>query len=232
MKTYASDHYIFHFQPGSLAEKDIAAIAQEQERCFSRICAALKVNSLDPIHYFLLDSPEEVGVLFGGSEPINGFAVWGENKIYAVYNEDIQCIGAHEDAHLISFALNAPKSAFIAEGLAMYFDETWWGLPNETWAAYYRSVGRALSVTELLLGDGFYDADCMIAYPIAGAFTKYLIDTFGMDPYLALYQVKDTAYCEAFAHIFGHSIAELEASFWAHMNRQTLDIPAIQALLQ
>lgn len=232
MKTYASDHYIFHFQPGSLAEKDIVSIAQEQERCFSRICAALKVDGLDPIHYFLLDSPEEVGVLFGGSEPINGFAVWGENKIYAVYNEDIQCIGAHEDAHLISFALNAPKSAFIAEGLAMYFDENWWGLPNETWSAYYRSIGRALSVAELLLGDGFYDADCMISYPIAGAFTKYLIDSFGMDPYLELYQVKDTPYCEAFAHIFGHSIAELEARFWAHMDRQPLDIPAIEALLQ
>lgn len=231
MKTYASEHYIFHYKAGSAAEKDIALIAKEQEQCFQQICATLQVDYPDQIHYYLLDSPEEVGILFGSNEPINGFAVWGENKIYAVYSENIHCIGAHEDAHLISFALNAPKSAFIAEGLAMFFDETWWGLPNETWSAYYRSMGRALSVADLLLGDCFYDADCMIAYPIAGAFTKYLIDSFGMDPYLELYQVNGDAYCKAFVRIFGHSIAELEASFWAHIETTTLDIPAIEALL-
>ena len=35
---YVSEHYVFHFQPGSLAEKEIVTISQEQEQCFSKIC--------------------------------------------------------------------------------------------------------------------------------------------------------------------------------------------------
>ena len=187
MPEYITEHYIFTYKEMSLAEKDIKLIAKEQEKCFERICSVLKVNFWGKIHYYLLDSPEEVGKLYGDNEPINGFAVWGENKIYAVYNNDIKCIGPHEDTHLISFVINAPKSDFIVEGLAMYFDEKWWDVDNDAWASYYKNVNHEFSICELLDNQQFDKYGCEITYPIAGAFTKFLIDKYGIEKYLLLW---------------------------------------------
>ena len=38
MKQYKSEHYIFNFNEGSKAEKDIEAISSMQERCYKYIC--------------------------------------------------------------------------------------------------------------------------------------------------------------------------------------------------
>lgn len=93
MKTYSTPHYIFTYEEGSLAEKDIKMIADVQENSFNKICETLKVDFPEKIKYYLLDSKEKVGKLYGDNTPINGFAVWGENKVYAVYNNDTKCIG-------------------------------------------------------------------------------------------------------------------------------------------
>lgn len=146
---YSTPHYDFYFAEGSLADQNINSISKEQEECFNKICNKLKIDFSEKIEYYLLESPEEVGVIYGDNEPINGFAVWGENKIYAVYNENIKCIGPHEDTHLISFKINAPKSYFLVEGLAMYFDEKWWGIDNEAWTSYYKEKDREISIYKL-----------------------------------------------------------------------------------
>ena len=83
------------------AERDIEKIAALQEGCFSHVCAVLGLTPDFKIEYFLCDSPEEVGHIYGNYFPCNGFADL-PNRIYAVYNENVQCIGFHEDMHLIS----------------------------------------------------------------------------------------------------------------------------------
>lgn len=80
------------------------------------------------IDYYFTDSPRDIGrVIWKEDFPCNGVALCGRNKIYAVYTENIKCIGPHEDAHLISSMLGFPESDFVAEGMAMLFDESWWG---------------------------------------------------------------------------------------------------------
>ena len=235
MKTHMSEHYVFSFRSGSVAERDINHIAKEQERCFERICATLKISFDEKIYYYLLDSPKEVGKvygeLYGPNMPLNGFAAWGENKIYAVYNEKVKCIGAHEDAHIISYVISAPMSGFIVEGLAMYFDEEWWGIPNEIWAAYYRNADNTISVIDMLKNDCFYELDDVITYPIAGAFTKHLIDTYGIDKYLDIYRIEQEICCEDFARIHDRPIAEIENRFWEEMMKVKFDSECLKALI-
>ena len=133
---YISDHYIFHYCAGSVAAQEILLIAETQEKSFSKICSILKVDYAEKINYYLTDSPWEIGrVIWDEEAPCNGCALCGRNKVYAVYNDDIKCIGSHEDTHLISFLINYPESDFVVEGLAMYMDGLWWGIPNEIWAA-------------------------------------------------------------------------------------------------
>jgi len=210
MLQYETEHYIFHFGSGSVAEREIRQIADTQEACFRHICAALGVKPDFKIQYFLCDSPEEVGHIYGDDDPCNGFAA-PPDKIYAVYNEQIRCIGFHEDAHIISYLINRPNCPAIREGLAMYFDRKWWGIPNQAWAGYFLKTGRYIPVDALLDRECFCTHDCSITYPIVGAFTEWLISRWGMERYLRMYSSQDCA--AALRDVYGKTPDELNREF-------------------
>ena len=94
MQTFETEHYLLHYGAGTPAERDIEKIAALQEGCFSHICAVLGLTPDFKIEYFLCDSPEEVGRICGDDEPCNGFADL-PSRIYAVYNDAVQCVGFH-----------------------------------------------------------------------------------------------------------------------------------------
>lgn len=228
-ETYTTEHYVFHYRKGSFAETQIRTISEIQEKSFSKICGTLNVAYPERIDYYFTDSPRAIGrVIWKEDFPCNGVALCGRNKIYAVYTENIKCIGPHEDAHLVSSMLGVPGSDFVAEGLAMLFDESWWGLPNETWASYYRAKRPDLSVKDLFDNAAFAETDCAISYPVAGAFSKFLIDTFGMERYLDFYGYGGCEYNEAVGSSFGVSMLEIEALFWSKMNVIAFDAATLE----
>lgn len=229
---FISEHYIFHYAAGSAAEKDILFIAETQEKCFAKICSTLKVDYAEKINYYLTDSPREIGrAIWDEEAPCNGCALCGRNKVYATYNGSIKCIGSHEDTHLISFLMNFPESDFLAEGLAMYMDGLWWGISNEIWAAYYKTKHVSLSVKDLFDNAIFADYGCTVTYPIAGAFTKFLIDTFGMERYIELYKYTGVEYETVMQSIFHTSFKDIVGQFWSEMNRIPFDAAALEAML-
>lgn len=234
-ETYVSEHYVLHFQSGSLAENDSEWIAQNQERCFSQICAVLQIDYQEKIHYYFSESPMEIGrVFWEEGTHCNGVALCGREqaKIYAVYNETVKCIGAHEDTHLISFLLNYPESDFVVEGLAMFMDGLWWGVTNDQWAAYFKQKRPEISVLKLLDNDIFAKEGCVITYPIAGAFTAYLIDTYGIEKYLNLYKYKEDEYEGIFVSIFKSSVSEIEENFWQKIRKIDFDPIALEEMLK
>lgn len=210
MKTFETRHYIFHFTENSLAHKDIEKIAETQERCFEYICNTLCTTPSFKIRYYLCDSSEEVGRVYGDNEPCNGFADIPD-KIYAVYNQDVKCIGFHEDAHVVSYTINRPDSPAIREGLAMYFDRVWWGIPNIVWTKHYIAKGLFLPFDELLDEDFFFEKDCALTYPVVGAFTEWLIFAYGMEKYLLLYKQNNMR--DALRSVYGKSAKELNRAF-------------------
>ena len=231
---FSTPHYVFHFLPGSLVEKEIELVAQSQEQCFSKICTALQVDFAQTIHYYFTTSPLDIGRIFWEEgTPCNGVALCGrtESKIYAVYNETVKCIGSHEDTHLISFTINYPESDFLVEGLAMCMDGVWWGLSNEIWSSYYKSKHPELSIRSLLENDAFAERGSEITYPIAGGFTTYLINTYGMKKYLDLYRYDGCDYDHACLSIFNQPLSEIEAAFWLQICAVTFDATALDEML-
>ena len=190
MMIKASDHYLFHFPEHSLAATQIDQIIAEQEASFKAIVDVLGVTPDFKINYYFLETPEEVGREYGDNEPCYGFAR-EPHDIYAVYNQKIKCIGPHEDAHIISYLLSTPEYVFMREGLAMYFDKTQAGKANEIWVQEYLESGQYLKVVDLLEDEYFYRSDCNITYPIAGAFTKFLIEKLGIKAYVEAYRLAD-----------------------------------------
>lgn len=210
MKTYETSNYIFHFREKSTAERDILKIAQIQESCYAYISAVLKTVPDFKIEYFLCETPEEVGRVYGDDDPCNGFTAL-PNKIYAVYNEEVRCIGFHEDAHVISYLINRPNSRAVREGVAMYFDRKWWGIHNLDWTGHFIKTGKYISVKELFDDEVFSSSDCSITYPIVGAFTEWLISSYGADKYLKFYKYENPA--EALALVYNQTLEELSKAF-------------------
>lgn len=220
MLAFESEHYVFHYGANTKAEQDIVAIAAYQENCFRYICDVLGVMPGFKINYFLCDSPEEVGRIYGDNEPCNGFAA-APDRIFAVYNEQVQCIGFHEDAHIISYTVNCPDCPAIREGLAMYFDRKWWGIQNLDWTGYYLKTERYIPVDKLLDKECFFDHDCTITYPIMGAFTDWLIVAFGAARYKQMYKLQNTA--EAMTLVYHKTPEELNKAFVNYVQLFTID---------
>ena len=224
---YCTAHYAFHYKPGSFAEKHIRSIAEEQERCFTKITALLGIPFCDTIRYVLTNSPEENGrileELFGEYEPGNGFAV-GPNNIFATYSETIRCVGAHEDTHLISYAYCDPSCELLCEGLAMYMDGEWWGKPNAEWVKAFLLDGSCRSVFELADDETFRNTACEISYPIAGAFTAYLIERLGTAAFLEHIYKPKASLAEKTKQVFHKTPEEVEKGFIAWITAAQDDI--------
>lgn len=232
-EVHKTEHYLFYYQKGSLAEQDIRTIAQTQENAFSKICGTLNVLYPEPIRYYFTDSPQAIGwAVWNDDFPCNGVALCGKSKIYAVYSKNIKCVGSHEDTHLIAWHINYPESDFVCEGLAMFFDGIWWSVPNEVWASYYKRKYPQLSIQAMFHNNTFEKIGCVIAYPIAGAFTRFLIERFSLNKYLEFYKYKGNDYNQAVFPCFGVSLEELEAIFWKQMKAIAFDATVLEKLLK
>ena len=218
---HETEHYIFHYAQGSTAEQDIMRIAAEQEASYKHITTMLGLSMKEKIHYYLYPSCEEVGQecarRFGAYTPYNGCTV-SKSEILAVYNEEIQCIGLHEDTHILMFTLGFSESSFLEEGIACAMDALWWSIDNNAWVSYYRKKGICPSITELLHlpRDDFYMVEDHIAYPLAGSFTNYLLMRFGSDLFRQFYLAED--YTVADRNILGCSLKELEEDFFQYID--------------
>ena len=220
MEQYETRHYIFNYNKNSKAGKDVIAIAKYQESCLKYICSVLRIYPDFKIEYYLCDTPEEVGHIYGDDEPCNGFTDL-PNKIYAVYNDEVQCIGFHEDAHVISYLINRPNSCAIREGLAMYFDRKWWGIQNLDWTGYFIKTNKFIQINQLLNDDIFFNHDCSITYPIMGAFTDWLISTYGIEKYLEFYKQEDII--NALKEIYNKTPLDMNQSFADYVNLFKID---------
>ena len=220
MEQYETRHYIFNYNKNSKAGKDVIAIAKYQESCLKYICSVLRIYPDFKIEYYLCDTPEEVGHIYGDDEPCNGFTDL-PNKIYAVYNDEVQCIGFHEDAHVISYLINRPNSCALREGLAMYFDRKWWGIQNLDWTGYFIKTNRFIQINQLLNDDIFFNHDCSITYPIMGAFTDWLISTYGIEKYLEFYKQEDII--NALKEIYNKTPLDMNQSFADYVNLFKID---------
>lgn len=226
MNCHETEHYIFHYSHGSKAEWDVEHIAAVQEASYKHISTMLGVEMKERIHYYLYASREDVGRecerRFGEYTPYNGCTV-SKNEILAVYNDEIQCIGRHEDTHILMFSLGYSESSFLEEGVACAMDSLWWGIDNNAWVSYYRKKGMCPSVVKLLhlSRDEFYTVEDRIAYPLAGSFVSYLLMRFGKDIFRQFYLAEDYSFADK--DILGHSLIELEEDFFQHISLLSYD---------
>lgn len=214
-KEKETEHYIFHYKENSLAEKEIQQVIELQEGCFKEITDKLDFMPEKRIIYWLCDTREEVMRISGFEYETNGVTFFEPNPtIYAVYNEEVKCVGAHEDTHAISYQWSYAYSCAMIEGLAMYFDKEWWGISNELCTRVYLEDKKYERAESLILRDyeSFMEIEDKISYPIMGAFTAFLLDTYGIEKYKSVYEEYED-FPQRFREIYKKELCVLEDEF-------------------
>ena len=89
----------------------------------------------------------------------------------------------------------------------MYFDKTWWGVPNEEWVKLFVHKDNSDEIT----------------YPISGAFTKYLIERHGRDSYISLYEDKGDDLLTKFEQVYLIKLEYVERDFLDYLSNYNLE---------
>ena len=226
-----SDHYVFHVHAGSLAQKDIEEIMEYQEHCLKYVLQVLRLELEEKIHYFLCDSLDEVGMYYGDYVPCSSF-FRDPFEIYAVYSLKQKAIGFHQDVLLLANLINRPNVVAIREGLAMFFNKKWFGVHNFEWVLYWLENDQYVSLQRLMKDEYFYDYPPYLTYPVVGAFTQYLIMTYGMDKYLSFYRLNESTVNKRFKEMYGEGIRTIEKEFLDYVRLFKLDYAMKERIIE
>lgn len=129
-----SPQYDFFVFENSIALKEIDKIIQIQEGAYKRILDFLNTKNNRKIKYFLYPSNKIKAEMTNNDG--NGHALRDKFEVHAVYNDEIKCVGPHEDTHLLASFLGLPPQLF-REGLAEYLSGTWNGQNHDKWVSKF-----------------------------------------------------------------------------------------------
>lgn len=185
-KTDTSQHFNFHFVDSSYAAKNIKQIKISAENDISVILKLIE----EPVYnkktdYFLLNSTEKMYELI--KHRSNALSYPRFNAVYAVYNDSIKAIGAHELNHVIVHNLwGSQGEKFLSEGFAVFSDNSWNGYNLHYLCKYLLKKGKLISLENLI--NNFSKYSSMLTYPQSGSFVKFLFETYGKEKFRKLWE--------------------------------------------
>jgi hypothetical protein len=142
--------------------------------------------------YYTYDSPEQIAAVTGHHAA--GVTFGRRREVHST-----QPFHRHELVHLVAAELGDP-GRFFQEGLAVVLgdERRWQGRPVDSIARSHAVAGTVSA----LVAD-FDGAHPDVAYPVAGSFVAWLIDTHGIDRVRGLFRVSGAQGAAAFEIAFG-----------------------------
>lgn len=215
--TTPSRHFDFYYRPDSRSAATISAIVQKQEKYYSEVLRLFHVYDYGyKIRYFIFDSFDDYDDVTGAGDFSNTYEIGNYGSVYAIDNDTLSNVtGKHEITHYIvdnyfGFGAQGPWQWLVAEGLAVWAEDNWKGEDLYDYAAKKLAKNEMSSPYFIVTHPEAQKIQQNI-YPCAGAFTKYMIETYGLAKYLNLYQ--KGLFIESFIQIFGTSFYEENSRF-------------------
>lgn len=194
-QTFNTQHFEIHYYKNSTAERELSSIAQTRERGYAQIVESLGLSGLPSDKKIVLFLFEDMKTKFLDTGTI-GLGIASGNTIGEVYNKKQRVDPYHETTHILMGPYGEPP-AILNEGVATYMSERLGGAPalrylggrDQTLYARVRDFkqkGEWISLKELLTYTdiGSQGSRTVLSYVEAGAFVKFLIETFGKDRFL------------------------------------------------
>jgi len=182
-----TQHFSFHYAPGTAAERDRSLIGGLAEAAFRRTRRALSAEFDGEMKIYLVPR-----VFWQGA------ATYGDKVQLISYLDrnytDVETWSyfTHEGTHALAQDLIQPKEeggpdGVLVEGLAVWASGGHYGVESiDAWAAVTAASDEYIPLPKLRAGP-FYDFQHEISYLEAGSFVKFLVERYGWDKMRELY---------------------------------------------
>lgn len=201
--TMESEHFVFHF-PNPTDVKDHEAFVRKHEETFLKVNNFFSSTMPRKVECFVYNSFDDI---WKAQSIRAGFSYGGLCVIHLMYQQS----PGHEMTHVIAYYYGDSINIvpLIGEGIAVYFDKTEVNLLELA-----RSMMQARGIKEVAIKDlwSYWTSSAPndVAYAIAGAFVRYLVEAEGEGKFRLL--LTNQSYENAQA-IYGERLEELIAGF-------------------
>jgi len=219
-ETYETEHFLIHYDPGSKAAENIELIANDHEWRYSEVSDYLDVDLGKKINSYIYPDIDTRKKYFGSLHATVANPIHLE--IHQVYGSFPISELKHELVHILSSEFGSkylkisPKSGLI-EGIAVAVDWPIDVLDKHQLAKTLITNGNLNGNIKEFFGFGFWYHPQSVSYTLTGSYSRYLIDTFGVDKFKEYYKSGDT-------DIYGKSEDELIASWINYLNSE-IELP-------
>ncbi|RMF87882.1 MAG: hypothetical protein D6736_11875 [Nitrospinota bacterium] len=204
---YETPHFRLFYPPDSRVAQEIEEIGRDHEFRYSQVSQFLQVTTSEKLVSYIYASPEQKKRLIGAgqtmiADPFNG-------EMHLNYRPFPHPTLKHELTHLLSTSFAPPwlkinLNMGLVEGIA---EATAWQsgeLTPHQWSRAMFELGLAPPLDTLLRPWSFWLELPARSYLLTGSFVRYLIDTYGIDKFKAVYRGKK------FMQSFGKSLSQLQ----------------------
>ncbi len=218
-----TESFVCHYKK---ANEPTPLQTRKLDEFYKELSSYLDLSLERKIDYYKCDSAKEVGKIFGMPPAVGR----GSELHCAIAAASWHSF--HEVVHVLLGQICRKKPAsLVIEGSACYFGGT--SVITEeaqlSWVKTLVENKENLPIIDISREDGFWSAEDMNdPYAEAGAFVKYLVDTYGIGEFKELYKYRDaTEDLEAeIKRIYGRDTAQLEDEWEEWLLR--LDLPKIE----
>ncbi len=213
-----TENFVIYFAPGTKEAKNIEFIASDHQWRYKQIKDYLGVDSSEKIKSYIYPDIETRKKVIGAGETTIANPVHGE--IHLIYDTFPHPILKHELVHVMSGEFGndvlkiSPKIGLL-EGIAVAADWRGQKFTPHQWSKAIVEMGIAPEISDIA-GFGFWYAPSEISYTMMGSFSRYLIDTYGIEDYKKAYKTGDFS-------VYGKPLDELSGEWLEYLS--TIDIP-------
>jgi len=214
-----TENFIIYFAPGAPEAKDIELIASDHEWRYRQLKEILQVDSAEKIRSYIYPDVETRKKLVGAGETTIANPI--HKEIHLIYDSFPHPILKHELVHVMSAEFGndilklSPKIGLL-EGIAVAADWRGQKFTPHQWAKVINEMGIAPRIQDIV-GFGFWYAPSQVSYTLMGSFSRYLIDTYGIQDFKNTYKTGDFS-------VYGKSLYELGQQWQNYL--KTIETPA------
>ncbi len=221
---YETEHFRIFYAAESYDDDEIKWIGGEHEFRLQQVSSAFalpyKTSNSDrqyrKIESYVYPSNALKHRLMGAGNT-NIAKPW--NRQMHITKQSLDATLKHELVHVMAApfgfpVVNASLSTGLVEGLAMAIEWDWGNRTLHQYSAAMQRIGLATDVMSIMSITGFASQSSSISYVLAGSFSRYLIDKYGIRKMMMLYRSNE------YEQIYGTTLKALNAEWQEFLKSQ------------
>jgi hypothetical protein len=214
-----TEHFDIYYPQGLVSDGDLSRLVDEHEFRFAQLMQLFSLRRFGRIESYIYPSADVKLKLMGAGN--TDIAKPWSMQIHVTLQSALATV-QHELTHVMAGrfgwpVIHASPSVGLTEGLAMAVEWNYGARTLHEYSAAMEQLRIAPNIERILTPMGFVTQAPAISYVLAGSFCRYLIDKYGIRPFLLVYGGRD------WKVIYGRPVPILVQEWRTYLRRYDVD---------